>query len=95
MSVRSRADLQRGAKVTIRVDGALLPAFEGESVAVALLAAGRRGLRRSVRISEPRGLFCHMGACQECVVMIDGVRRPACQTPVREGLVVETRCSHG
>jgi predicted molibdopterin-dependent oxidoreductase YjgC len=73
------------------VDGAAVPAFEGESVAAALLAAGRRGLRVSPRLGEPRGMYCGIGLCFECVLVIDGqpgVR--ACQTPVRDGMLVGT-----
>jgi predicted molibdopterin-dependent oxidoreductase YjgC len=35
-----------------------------------------------------RGLFCAMGACQECVVEVDGSLMEACRTPVRDGMVV-------
>ena len=78
------------------VDGAAVPAFEGESVAAALLAAGRRGLRVSPRLGEPRGVYCGIGLCFECVLVIDGqpgVR--ACQTPVRDGMLVGTALGAG
>ena len=34
------------------------------------------------------GMFCAMGVCQECVLLIDGQRREACRTSVAEGLEV-------
>jgi predicted molibdopterin-dependent oxidoreductase YjgC len=77
--------------VDLVVDGATVPAFEGESVAAALLAAGHRGLRVSPRLGEARGMYCGIGLCFECVLVIDG--RPgvrACQTPVRDGMRVGT-----
>lgn len=80
----------RGAPVTLRVDGRAVPAFVGESVATALLAAGIRALRSSPA-GAPRGLFCGMGICQECVVEIDGAAMPACQVRVRDGLSVRLR----
>lgn len=32
--------------------------------------------------------FCGIGACQACVVSVDGVRSEACLTPAREGQAV-------
>jgi predicted molibdopterin-dependent oxidoreductase YjgC len=78
----------RTAVVSFRFDGQRIRAFEGESVACALFAAGIRTLRQSPRTEMPRGLFCLMGSCQECVVWVDGRRVAACQEPVREGLEV-------
>ena len=82
----------RGRALRIRVDGEDLVAYEGESLAAALLAAGRRFTRWTARASEPRGYFCGMGVCQDCLVTADGspnVR--ACMLPVRDGLQVETQ----
>lgn len=70
------------------VDGVSLTAFEGESLAVALGAGGIGAFRRSVRHGAPRGPFCHMGICQECLVLIDGVRVQSCLIAVRDGLAV-------
>jgi len=78
------------SQLTITVDAAPLRARAGESVATALMAADRLMLRRSPRAGAPRGAFCLMGVCQECVVRIDGVRRQACLVEVRDGMAVET-----
>ncbi len=88
--------IERGRPVTLDVDGAPLEAFCGESVAAALLAAGRRTLRTTSRRGEPRGLFCGIGLCFDCVMTIDG--RPnvrACRTPVRDGMRVRTQQGDG
>jgi 2Fe-2S iron-sulfur cluster binding domain len=88
--------LQRGDALEIVVDGLPVAAFEGESVAAALLAAGVRGLRTTTRFAAPRGLYCGMGLCFECVMTVD--QRPnvrTCQTPVRDGLRVETQNGEG
>ena len=79
-----------GLPVSIIVDGEVVQGTLGESVAVTLLAVGRRRLRGSPRLGGPRGLFCAMGVCQECVVWIDGRAVTACTTPVREGLRIST-----
>ncbi|HEV2370779.1 MAG TPA: (2Fe-2S)-binding protein [Streptosporangiaceae bacterium] len=82
----------RGRQVTVVLDGEEIVAFEGESVAAALLAADHRGLRVSPRRGEPRGMFCGIGLCFDCVLTVDG--RPsvrACQTLVGEGMHLETQ----
>jgi predicted molibdopterin-dependent oxidoreductase YjgC len=79
----------RGAAVRFQFDGASMTADEGETVAAALLAAGVRHLGNNPEDGSPRGLFCAMGVCQECVVLVDGARVEACRTIVREGMVVQ------
>jgi sarcosine oxidase subunit alpha len=77
-------------RVTIRLEGNELDACEGDTVAVALYAAGERVLSRSVKYHRPRGFFCLEGHCGACLMRIDGKpNMKACRVPVREGLVVE------
>lgn len=90
MSLRIANQVRRGPAVTLSVDGQALEAFAGESLAAALWAAGRRVLRQSPRAGTPRGVFCMMGACQECLVRVDGQRALACQVVVRAEMRVET-----
>jgi predicted molibdopterin-dependent oxidoreductase YjgC len=81
----------RGAPARFRFDGAEIAAVAGESVAAALLAAGIRTLGRAPGDGGPRGMFCAMGSCQECVVLIGGRLVEACRVPVHDGLVVASR----
>lgn len=76
-------------EVSFSFDGETLSAAEGETLAAALHAQGRRTLRIHRDDGGPRGAFCFMGVCQECVVLIDGRQTEACRTLIREGLVVE------
>jgi predicted molibdopterin-dependent oxidoreductase YjgC len=70
------------------VDGEPVEAFEGETVAAVLLARGEVATRTTVK-GEPRGVFCGMGVCFDCLVVVDGVPNTrACMTWVREGLQV-------
>lgn len=87
---RVEGTLARPRPVEIVVDGTPVAACPGESLAAALFVAGRRALRRSPRLGRPRGAFCMMGICQECLVRADGRLVPACQTPVRAGMRIET-----
>jgi hypothetical protein len=83
--------LQRGARVTLRVDGVPIVAYAGESIGAAMLAAGIRTTRHTRHAGAPRGLFCGIGACHDCLVAVDGsgpVR--ACLTPVHDDAEVTT-----
>ncbi len=82
------AGVLRGAPVRLRFDDIHVAAHDGETVATALHAAGIRTLRHAPGDDGPRGLFCAMGSCQECVVLIDGQRVEACRVPVRDGMAV-------
>jgi len=72
----------------IEVDGKLVAARHGQTIAAALLAAGY-GVFRRTRLGAPRGVFCGMGVCFECLVTVDGVPdQRACITPVWPGMRV-------
>jgi D-hydroxyproline dehydrogenase subunit gamma len=77
---------------TIRVDGRPVPAREGDSIASALLAADIRVTRETPVSGAPRGPWCMMGACFDCVAIVEGQRGVrTCMTPAREGLRVDTQ----
>ena len=83
---------EREASITIEIDGRPVAAAPGDSVAAAMVAAGIAAFRRAPVGGEPRGPWCAMGVCFECLVQIDGEpNRQACMTPVREGLRVARR----
>ncbi|MBN8735955.1 MAG: (2Fe-2S)-binding protein [Xanthomonadales bacterium] len=88
--------VSRGRQIEMIVDGRPIHAFEGESVAAALLAAGVRALRVTARRGEPRGMFCGIGICFDCVMSIDGLPNTrACQTPARAGMRIESQKGNG
>lgn len=79
----------RRQKITIHFEGEPVVAFEGETVAAALLAAGRVFTRTTPVSGTRRGPFCMMGACFDCLMEIDGKsNQQGCMTAVREGLRV-------
>ena len=81
---------QRPRRVTLTLDGASIEAFEGDSVAAALLSADPVFTRRSPVSGAPRAPYCMMGICFECLVEIDGVpNRQACMVQVRDGMTVK------
>jgi predicted molibdopterin-dependent oxidoreductase YjgC len=87
--------LSRGTQVTIRVDGRTAIAFRGESVAAALLANGY-AVTRETRRGAPRGVFCGMGVCFDCLVVVNGTPNTrACATWVDDGMVIERQVGFG
>jgi len=76
--------------VTITVNGKKIKCYEGEPIAAALLASGIRVLRKSPKLHEPRGVFCAIGRCNECIMKVNGVSGiRTCVTPVKEGMIIE------
>jgi glycine/D-amino acid oxidase-like deaminating enzyme len=77
-----------GREIKIRFDGQTIAALEGETIAAALSAAGIVAFRRTLT-GAPRGLYCGMGACFDCVVTVDGrIGRRACLEKVADGMEV-------
>ena len=67
-------------------DGREVPFRPGQSVAAALWSAGVRSWRTTRVGGRPRGLFCGIGACFDCLATIDGVGgQRACLAPARPG----------
>ncbi|MBB5084315.1 (2Fe-2S)-binding protein [Nonomuraea sp. NPDC059023] len=75
----------------ISVDGRAVPAEPGQTIGAALHAAGVRSWRSTRFGGRPRGLFCGIGVCFDCLVEVNG--RPAeraCQLEARPGDEVST-----
>lgn len=89
MSARRSTDVT--LSLTLVVDSQPLRCAPGETIAAAMLASGRATFRRDTQ-GRPRGLFCNMGSCGECTVLLaaSGRRVRACLTAVIDGLEVTT-----
>jgi len=89
-------DREVGRLVSITVDGKEIQAVEGEPIAAALLAQGMRVMRKTPRFGEPRGVFCGIGRCTDCIMTVDGVPNVrTCVTPVKDGMVVTSSLQEG
>ena len=87
-----RIEGNRGTPITFNFDGQSIEAFEGETIAAALLASGVRTLRETNLKGEPRGLFCNMGICFDCLFEVNGnANQRACQHPVTDGLKIKSQ----
>ncbi|MDR3072342.1 MAG: (2Fe-2S)-binding protein [Clostridiales Family XIII bacterium] len=85
-------DYAKGRKVSFFYNGKEVCGYEGEPVAAALKAMGVNVHRYTVKRHEPRGIFCAIGRCTDCVMVVDGVANVrTCMTPLVEGMSVETQ----
>lgn len=90
LSKAMRIAQSRGGLRSVRllVDDGIVRAYEGESLAAALLAAGIDSFRRTAS-GAARGPYCNMGVCFDCVVTVEGMGAVrACSTPVTDGMQV-------
>lgn len=68
----------------------------GQSVGAALVAAGVRSWRTTRQQARPRGIFCGIGVCFDCLVTVDGRRNVrACVLMAREGMEVRSQDGGG
>jgi sarcosine oxidase subunit alpha len=98
MTFRVANGVTRIGPMTLLIDGREVPAYNGETIATAMLAADIQSFRRDSR-GGWRAPYCNMGACHECLVRVREPAEPAgtdarwtraCMEPVRPGLVIET-----
>lgn len=73
-------------------DGVELRASEGMTVAAALISHGVLAWRQTRHAAEPRGLFCGIGQCFDCLITINGTSDVrACLDVLQAGDVIETQ----
>jgi len=84
-------NIERGAAVTIDLNGKPVTAYLGESVATVLLSEEIVAMRTTT-VGEPRGVFCGMGVCFDCLVVVDDKPNTrACMTWVKDGMNIRTQ----
>lgn len=83
--------LEERKKVKFTFDEKELEGYEGEPIAAALKEAGVM-VHRYTKKGSPRGIFCAIGRCTDCVMVVNGkVNVRTCITPLEEGMVVQTQ----
>jgi hypothetical protein len=79
-------------EVTFTFNGKSFMGVEGQSIAAALMATGVRELRKTRFDEEPRLIFCGIGICFDCVVVVDGVaNQRACLVEIADGAKIESQ----
>ena len=82
--------------VEITVDGKPIRAIEGEPILAALLSQNIMINRYTLKRKEPRGLFCGIGQCTDCAMVVDGhANVKTCITPVKGGMIIRTQVGRG
>jgi predicted molibdopterin-dependent oxidoreductase YjgC len=84
-------DLTDRKKIIITVNNKEIEAYEGETIAAAMQAAGIKVFRTTRIYDEPRGIFCNRGRCTDCIMKVDGkpnVR--TCVTLAKDGMKIES-----
>jgi predicted molibdopterin-dependent oxidoreductase YjgC len=84
--------IEKGSLVTFTLDGKKLQGYEGEPIAAALKSCGILKHRETSRFHKPRGVFCAIGRCTDCVMIVDSVPNVrTCITPLKAGMKVQTQ----
>lgn len=94
--LRVKNAVNRGQVFEFTFDGEPVQAYPGETIATALFAGNRTILNTSEKRAHPRGVFCGIGLCYGCLVIVDGVPNVrACQTDAIPGMKVESQQGNG
>ena len=82
--------------VNVTIDGNPYKAKQGEVIAAVMLANGLRVHRHTSKRGEPRGIYCGIGQCTDCVMTVNGIANiRTCTTPVEEGMIIERQYGFG
>lgn len=83
-------------EVEIYVDDKLIIAREGEMIAAALIANGIFINRYTMHKHKPRGIYCAIGRCTDCIMTVNDVPNiRTCVTEVKEGMRITTQKGTG
>lgn len=84
--------LENKREVHFLLDGKAYKGLEGEMIAAALLANNIKIHRYTKHNHSPRGIYCGIGRCTDCIMMVDGIPNVrTCVTPLKDGMIIETQ----
>jgi NADPH-dependent 2,4-dienoyl-CoA reductase/sulfur reductase-like enzyme/Fe-S-cluster-containing hydrogenase component 2 len=76
--------------VAFTFDGEEMRGRPNEALSSALAAAGVVSFSSHAKDGSPQGIFCANGQCSQCTVIVDGLAKKACITPLAEGMEVRS-----
>ncbi|MCT7354072.1 (2Fe-2S)-binding protein [Streptomyces sp. 15-116A] len=86
------AEARPGPGFTVTLDGRSLDVLPGRTIAAVLWDAGVTSWRSTRDAGRPRGVFCGIGVCFDCLVTVnDRPNQRACLIPARPGDVIRTQ----
>ena len=89
-SVRQGNRIDCSSEIKFSYNGRWYQGYQGDTVASALFAIGKRIFSRSFKYHRPRGLTCVSGQCPNCLMTVDGVPNVrSCTQPLSQGMQIE------
>lgn len=78
--------------LTFHLDGRPVAYVPGQTLGAALVAEGTVSWRTTRGAGRPRGLFCGIGVCYDCLLTVEGSpNQRACQVLATEAMDVRTQ----
>ncbi len=88
-------DIESRRKLKFYFEGQELEAYQGETIASALVANGI-DIFGYTEHNRPRGFYCAIGKCSSCLMIVDGVPNVrTCITPIRDGMKIQRQYGRG
>ena len=85
--VHTRMDI-----VEFSYDGKKMIAFKGDSIASALIANGILKFRNTTKRGDPRGYFCGIGLCTDCMMKVNSIKNVrTCITEIEDNMIIQTQ----
>lgn len=85
-------EIKQRKELNLTVDGQIITALEGETIAAALVAAGIRTFSHSVKSGKPMGIYCGRGYCGSCMMTVNKIPNiRTCLTLVSDNMEIKTQ----
>lgn len=80
------------ASIAITIDGTRIDGVAGQTIAGVLLGSGQLSWRTTSVAGRPRGLFCGIGVCFDCIAIVNGERDVRiCQRRASDGDAIRSQ----
>lgn len=77
--------------INLSFNGVSFTATPGKTVGGALADMGIHSWRATRIHGKPRGLFCGIGICHDCLITVNGIaNQRACLVPITNGMQLES-----
>ncbi len=87
---------EKGRQIQFTFDGKTMEGFEDEPIAIALRSNGIMVHRHTTKKNEPRGIFCAIGRCTDCIMVVNKIPNVrTCVEQLKEGMVIQTQMGIG
>ncbi len=89
-------DFPEKQEIFFMFEGNKVSGFEGDTIASALHALGKKTLSYSIKRKRPRGFYCAIGNCASCNMIVNGIPNVrTCMTLLKPDMIVERQINKG